>query len=72
MFMIRIIAREIWSLTRGRESAALEAERASAIVHLQNSSDRVLDDIGIFRDEIENAVRHGRAENHPGFDRRVA
>ena len=72
MFMIEMIARELWSRTMDPETFASENEIGNAIVHLENSSDRVLEDLGLFRGDIENAVRQGRAENDPGCDRRVA
>jgi len=57
---------------RDPEAAEWQQEVSSAISHLKNSSDRVLRDIGLSRDEIECAVRHGNAANQPDYHRRVA
>jgi len=72
MFMIKLIATELWSRTVNPETYASENEIGNAIVHLENCSDRVLEDMGLTRGDIDDAVRHGRAENDSNRGRRAA
>jgi uncharacterized protein YjiS (DUF1127 family) len=53
-----------------RDAAALadEKEIRQAISILNSRSDRILEDIGIPRDQIEQVVRHGVAANDDDFD----
>jgi uncharacterized protein YjiS (DUF1127 family) len=53
-----------------RDAAALaeEKEIRQAISILNSRSDRILEDIGIPRDQIEQMVRHGVAANDDDFD----
>ena len=72
MLMFKMMVTELWARVANPKNFASENEIESAIVHLKNSNDRVLADMGLVRDEIENAVRHGRAKNDIEYDRRVA
>jgi uncharacterized protein YjiS (DUF1127 family) len=56
------------------DAAALaqEKEIRQAISVLKSRSDRILEDIGMPRDQIAQMVRHGEAANDDDFDQRVA
>jgi uncharacterized protein YjiS (DUF1127 family) len=64
----RIVERKF----RDPVALAQEDEIKHAIRVLKHHSDRMLEDIGLPRDQIERMVRYGVARNDDNFDQRIA
>ncbi len=68
------MAKSVFLRKTGRDSGAqaMESEIKNAIRALRSMNDRELDDIGVRRHEIEQAVRFGIAENDSANIRHVS